>query len=93
MKNPELREDDNRLYEQVLKICEEREHIQLRSLSVKTYFERFGALRAEHGIPTFETVCRVRRKAQKKDPTLKPRQKVEDSRQETQVVFEQYAVS
>ena len=91
--NPVLRGDDNLLYEAVLRVCEEREHIQIRSLSVKTYFERFGALRMEHGIPTFETVCRVRRKAQMKNPHLKPKDKIETSRQETQLEFEEYAIS
>ena len=90
---PMLRDDDYLLYEEVLRVCEKRTGAQLRSMSMRCYLEMVGALRAEYGVPTFETVARVRRRAQKKNPHLRPKQKVEDSRQETQMVFEDYAVS
>ena len=90
---PMLREDDFLLYEEVLRVCEKRTGAQLRSMSMKCYLEMFGALRTEYGVPTFETVARVRRRAQKKNPHLRPKQKVEDSREEAQIAFSEYAVS
>lgn len=90
--SPVLRGDDNLLYEEVLRVCEERTNLPIRSMSLKCYLETFGALRMEFNIPTMETISRVRRKAQKNNPHLKPKDKIETSRQETQLEFEEYAV-
>lgn len=90
---PTLREDDNLLYEEVLRICEHRCGTQFRSMSVKCFLEMYQALRMEYKIPTMETIGRCRRKVQADNPHLRAKSKVKDAREETQMVFEDWAVS
>lgn len=90
---PSLREDDNLLYEEVLRICENRSGMQFRSMSLKCFLESYRALRMEFKVPTMETIGRCRRKVQAENPHLRARSKVEEARQEEQLVFEEWAVS
>ena len=90
---PTMRENDCLLYEEVLRVCEQRCGMELRSISLKGYLEMYQALRMEFKIPSMETIGRCRRKVQAENPHLRAKSKVQDAREETQMVFEDWAVS
>ncbi len=81
--NPETRNDDNLLIYEFL-----REYFDIDNLSIKELLLNGRQL----GIPSFETITRVRRKIQECSPYLKSTEKIDKIRYKQEKKFTDYAL-
>lgn len=84
---PNTRDSDNYLYYRVLKIIGDRKGIDIDSMSVTTFFMNLR----QYGFPTFETVCRIRRKLQEKYPEFVGSDSINAYRDSNERRFRKYA--
>lgn len=89
MADPKTRSNDNLLYIRLVDMLGRRDHIDYIHMPMIAFYEQLPTL----DVPTIETVSRLRRKAQQKNPELKATEAVENFRAEREEMFRAYARS
>lgn len=87
--DPKTRSNDNLLYIRLVDMLGRRDHIDYIHMPMIAFYDQLPTL----DVPTIETVSRLRRKVQQKNPELKATEAVENFRAEREEKFRAYARS
>lgn len=87
--DPKTRSNDNLLYIRLVDMLGRRDHVDYIHMPMIAFYDQLPTL----DVPTIETVSRLRRKVQQKNPELKATEAVENFRAEREEMFRAYARS